>query len=389
MRGSLDLSLVSSHHLKGWMTERGADPERIDVIYTNVDCERWKPDPDARRRLREEWEVADEEVVILYTARLCEQKQPQVLVRALADLERRGVPYRAVVAGDGELRGAFERSLREQRLTGRVRMLGAVPTGAMREVMSACDLFFLPSRWEGIALSLFEAMAMGLVVVGADVGGQRELVTPECGVLLPLGDEDTQVKGYADALGTLLRDGDARRAMAARARARVAESFPLEGMADAFVAAIERARATPGRSAQRLPVDLAHQWAEQAVDYVRLTRLADSLWIEREQLRARLGAEIVPASPVQELLAEQRLAQIEASRSWRVLQRIKRSWPYRAIARLRFGPGWDVEAPSEDAAQRVARIEASRAYRAIRALKRNPLYRWYARRRWGPDWDRS
>jgi glycosyltransferase involved in cell wall biosynthesis len=50
--------------------------------------------------------------------------------------------------------------------------------------MAATDIFFLPSQWEGIALTLFEAMAMQLVPVAADVGGQRELVTPDCGFLI-------------------------------------------------------------------------------------------------------------------------------------------------------------------------------------------------------------
>ena len=394
MRSSLDLALVSSAHLKSWMTARGADPERIEVVYTSIDTDRWRRDPAARGRLRTEWEVDDDEVVLLFAARLHDQKQPHVLVRALAELDRCGVPFRCVIAGDGELRDSVVDSLRSLRLTDRVRLLGSVPTGAMRDVMSAADVFFLPSRWEGIALSVFEAMAMELVVVGADVGGQRELVTPECGVLLPRGDEETEVKGYADALVTLLRDPERRRAMAARARERVARHFQLDAMADAFVAAIERARRDPARAARgRLPDELAREWAEQAVDYVRVTKLADTLWLEREQLRARseTGGRRISrhGGLTHELLAEQQLVQIEASRSWRLIQRLRQTHLYRAWARLRLGAGWDVEPASEEAGLRLARIEASWPFRLIQWLKRNPVYAWYARRRYGADWDRT
>jgi len=386
---SLDVALVSSQHLKGWMVERGADPDRIDVVHTNVDAERWQRNDATRARLRAEWEIGDDEPLILFAARLCEQKQPHVLVGVFAELDRRGIPFRAVIAGDGELRELVETSLRLKRLTDRVRLIGSVRTADMRDVMSACDLFFLPSRWEGIALSIFEAMAMGLVVVGADVGGQRELVTPDCGILLPVADEESQIKAYADTLTTLLCDVERRRAMGQRARARVREAFDIEGMVDAFTGALDRARHTPGRRTRgRLPDDLAHEWAEQAVDYVRLTRLADSLWLERDQLRARLAisGDDASAALVPRLVAEQRITDIEASRSWRTVQRVRRSVLYRVWARLRLGPGWDLEPPSVDPQLRLARIQSSRGFRLIRALKRNPAYGWYARRRW-PDWE--
>jgi len=214
-------------------------------------------------------------------------------------------------------------------------------------------------------------------------------VTPECGMLLPVADEETQIKAYADALTMLLADAETRRAMGSRARVRVREGFDLERMVDAFIGALDRARGVAAQSTRgRLPGDLAREWAEQAVDYVRLTQLADSLWVERERLRARLAGSAIPGSAefVPTLVAEQRIADIEASRSWRMVERVRRSLPYRAWARLRFGPGWDVEPPASDPQLRLARIQSSRAFRLIRALKRNPAYSWYARRRW-PDWE--
>jgi hypothetical protein len=87
----------------------------------------------------------------------------------------------------------------------------------------------------------------------------------------------------------------------------------------------------------------------------------------------------------QSLLAQAELDCIESSRAWRCVQRAKRNFVYRLIARLRFGPYWDVERDLENPALRLARIKNSRAYRAIQALKRNAVYRWYARRRYGNE----
>src|SRR5204862_161798 len=97
----------------------------------------------------------------------------------------------------------------------------------VRDLMAASDIFFLPSQWEGIALSIYEAMSMGLAVVGADVGGQNELVTPDCGILLPRSTEDEEAAAYAETLEALVADPARLAELGCSARRRVSEKFPL------------------------------------------------------------------------------------------------------------------------------------------------------------------
>ncbi len=94
--------------------------------------------------------------------------------------------------------------------------------------MAAADVLFVPSRSEGISLALYEAMASGTPVVGARVGGQAELVTEDCGVLVERSTPAEEAVLYADAIEPLLRDPERRAAMGAAARARVETTFPLE-----------------------------------------------------------------------------------------------------------------------------------------------------------------
>lgn len=75
------------------------------------------------------------------------------------------------------------------------------------------------------------------------------------------------------------------------------------------------------------------------------------------------------------------LAHLEGSRAWRMAQALKRTPLYRAYARARFGPGWDLVDPAEDPRQRLERISRSRIARIIQAMKRTGAYRFYARRR--------
>jgi glycosyltransferase involved in cell wall biosynthesis len=327
MQSCLDRTLVSSQHLEAWMTARGADPEHVEVVHTGVDTEAWCPRPESRSRLRQAWGVAEDEPVVLHAARLCAQKQPHVLAQTLLALSRRNVRFHAVIAGEGEARPWLEQFFRDHALGARVRFLGAIPPDEMRDVMSASDVFFLPSRWEGIALSLYEAAAMELAIVSADVGGQRELLSAYYGILLPPGDEEREIEQYSLSLASLLPDAERRRELGRRARDRVSKEFRIEETLERMMRLFEKARNTERRAA--LPPDLAREWATQAVEYLRIGAHAGAL--EAHLARA--------------LHAEARLAQVEASRAYRLVRKLKRSSPYRLYARWRYGPGWELQAP--------------------------------------------
>ncbi|MCC6283846.1 MAG: glycosyltransferase [Phycisphaerales bacterium] len=298
--GHLDLSITASEHLRSWMVARGADPARTEVCTINVDADEWKPDPDACARVRERLGLDSAEPVILYAGRLCAQKQPEVFARTMGLLAGAGERFTALVAGDGEDRPLLERRLREVGAAGKVRMLGECSGEQMRELMAASDIFFLPSRWEGIALVLYEAMSAGAVVVGADVGGQKELVTPDCGVLLPKAapgrEAEDEPPAYARALAALLRAPKMRLAMRAAARTRVESHFRLSAMGDRMDALLQRA-VELNRTDPRARVDalLAFDFADRSAEARRLARAADRLWQENKRLR-QLAAP--PTGPV-------------------------------------------------------------------------------------------
>jgi len=238
----LDLQIVASAYLKGWMVQRGAAAERVQVCHINIDAQQWQPDPEQRAAVRRELGVEDGVPVVLYAGRICPQKQPRVFARAVQRLAQRFSSFVALVAGDGPELEWLRAFVNKQGLEGQVRLLGAVANERVRELMAAADVFFLPSQWEGIALSLYEAMACALPVVGADVGGQRELVTPECGILVARSVEDSEAEHYAQALAALLQEPYRRQAMGQAGRRRVTEHFTLDGMGERMVALLQEAR---------------------------------------------------------------------------------------------------------------------------------------------------
>jgi glycosyltransferase involved in cell wall biosynthesis len=102
--------------------------------------------------------------------------------------------------------------------------------------LQALDVYVLPSGWEAFAIGLLEAQACGVPQVATDVGGTREAVVPETGLLVPPGDP----AALAEAVVALLQDPQRRAAMGAASRARHAERFTVERMVAATAALYDR-----------------------------------------------------------------------------------------------------------------------------------------------------
>ena len=200
----LDRTVASSEHLKDWMTERGTAPEKISVVTTNIDSEEWRRDRYDGDTLRRKWELPEDVPVILFAGRLCEQKQPHVMAGAIRLLHERGLRFLCLVAGGGEEEHWLRDYVNRYRLA-ELRVLGPRSNEEVRELLAASDIFFLPSRHEGISVALYEAMAMSSAVVRPMWADKRELVTPDCGMIVARGPDEAN--RYADTLSSLLRTG--------------------------------------------------------------------------------------------------------------------------------------------------------------------------------------
>ena len=110
--------------------------------------------------------------------------------------------------------------LQEAGLGERLRLLGYREDVA--DLMAAADIFVLPSRFEGLPMSVIEAMLTGLPVVATNVRGPAEQVVPELtGLLVPPGD----ASALAAALGRLAADAALRARMGAAGRKRAVQRY--------------------------------------------------------------------------------------------------------------------------------------------------------------------
>ena len=272
----LNLSITVSHHLRDWMTARGGDPARIAVCYANIDADVWNAARFDRASVRRTYGIPPETPLILVIGRLSAEKRPRLAVHIFRKLAKRGIAFHALIIGDGPERPVVERLLRNPLLRN-VRLTGALPEEEVREVMAAGDILLLPSAREGIALALYEAMAMELVPVAADIGGQRELVTPDCGVLIPPSRNETAA--YVAALVALLRDPARRAAMSACARRRILDHFRIDQFGERMDMLIRRARDDALRAERPIPAESdVVRSATEAICLARQSRDAARLW---------------------------------------------------------------------------------------------------------------
>jgi len=142
-------------------------------------------------------------------------------LRAAAELP--GADF--VLAGEGPERAGLEALATELGIAERVHFLGY--RDDIPQLLAACDVFALPSLYEGSSLAVLEAMAAGRPVVSSAIGGTDELIDDGVdGLLVAPGD----TAGLAGALRRLLDDAELRKSFAERARRRVERDFTPTAM---------------------------------------------------------------------------------------------------------------------------------------------------------------
>jgi colanic acid/amylovoran biosynthesis glycosyltransferase len=169
--------------------------------------------------------------VIVSVGRLHAHKAHDVLIRACDILRGKGVRFRCVIVGDGELRGDLERLVVELGLTGVVEFAGALSSEQVSAVLRTASVFVLTSAVEVVGLAYAEAMATGLPVVGTRMYGVPELVEDGVsGYLCAAGDSEC----IAGRIESLLGRGDLGQAIGLRGRQRVEELHDVRKQAAAL-----------------------------------------------------------------------------------------------------------------------------------------------------------
>lgn len=136
---------------------------------------------------------------IMFLGRLSNEKNPITFVRIIRKVvDVLECNIKAFMVGEGELRNEVIAEIQKNNLENTIELLGFVdnPYGLLSETKILC----MPSTWEGFGLAAIEALALGKPVVAANVGGLKDIVTPDSGYLC------SSLETYAEAIIELLSD---------------------------------------------------------------------------------------------------------------------------------------------------------------------------------------
>jgi glycosyltransferase involved in cell wall biosynthesis len=156
-------------------------------------------------------------------ARFSEQKDHETLIRAMAHLKPGAA--RLNLIGDGERRAPCEQLARDLRVAPHIRFWG--DRQDVPELLAGCHVFVLSTNWEGLPISILEALRAGLPVVATAVAGVPELVLEgHTGFLAPRKDP----LALARALGVLVENETLRAKLGRKAREHFLVHFTLDEM---------------------------------------------------------------------------------------------------------------------------------------------------------------
>jgi glycosyltransferase involved in cell wall biosynthesis len=224
--------IACSLYQKDQYSRMGLPSADATVIYNGIDLKRFNGTPAALRDLR-----------LLFSARLVPEKGAHTAVLALAKLVGGGVQNATLtIAGvrvfPWDYSDALRKIVADQGLQDRVTFLHDVPPEAMAELYRRHNVLVFPSRHvEGLPMTVLEAMASGLVVVGTTTGGTRELLRDrETGYVVPPDDPDS----LASTLLLIAREPARAQALAAAGQQHVRATADLNVIADQTEAYLER-----------------------------------------------------------------------------------------------------------------------------------------------------
>src|SRR4051812_11802526 len=219
----VDCFICASEAIRQMLIGDGVPAGRTVAVHEGIDIDRVERAEPAN--LHGELWLPHQAPIVGNVAALVPHKGQRHLIEAARAVVQQVPDARFIIAGEGELRPALERQIKEHHLEKHVLLAGFRPD--VLSVHKAFDIFVMSSVTEGLGTSLLDAMAAAKPIVATRAGGIPEVVADgETGVLVAPRDH----AAMAEAIVRLLKDETLRRQMGDAGRARARSLFSAERM---------------------------------------------------------------------------------------------------------------------------------------------------------------
>lgn len=149
-----------------------------ETVYNPVDIEKFKIDNTV---IKEKNKI----VTLISIGRFVEQKNQKLLIDSLIKLNNKNI--KLVFLGDGMLKKTLEKYVKDNNMDKNIIFKGNVSN--VNYELNKADIFVLSSVYEGLPMTILEAMACGMPIISTDVGGVKDIVTNN-GIVVPSNNED-------------------------------------------------------------------------------------------------------------------------------------------------------------------------------------------------------
>ncbi len=212
---------VKEHLVKDFLL----DEQKIELIYNGIDLSRFTSESSfSKAALRRKFGLKGSPIIGII-ARLSEVKGHIYLIQAMKEILEFYPKAQLFIAGDGKIKDELVKLARRLGVFENIVFVAEISDTV--EALSVMDIFVMPSLNEGLGLSLMEAMAFGLPVIGSNVGGIKTLIQDGySGVLVPAADS----LSIAGAVVELLKDQKRAQYLGGNARNFINHKFSEEEM---------------------------------------------------------------------------------------------------------------------------------------------------------------
>lgn len=217
--------------------------DNIDVVYIGTEEDKFDPnkvEPSGDKLLEK---IIDKKKVI-FPCRIAEQKRPYLMVEILKKLTKQRKDIAFLVVGDGNLLEGVKEKVDFYGISDNIVFVPA--KNDIREYYKIADATLICSMIEGLSLTAYESLAMGVPVITSDVGGQKELVNNSCGRTVKLYQDpnndinnynysNEEVNAYVNAIIDVIDDNSIKN----NCRKRILEGFTVSQMQDKMLQIIK------------------------------------------------------------------------------------------------------------------------------------------------------
>ncbi len=226
LAGLADLIIVNSKAGLDYSADHGLPRKKMIVISNGIDTERFIPAPEAGEKIRSEWNVQTDDILVGLVARMDPKKDHMTFLSAAGQVVRQcpGVKFVCVGRGEKAEQERLEKACSDKGLEGKVIWAGL--RSDMPAVYNAFDILCLSSGFgEGFPNVIGEAMSCGVPCVATDVGDSA-MIIGRAGIVVPPSNHKKLAAGIVEMVSRLKKNND----IVDHARTRILDLFTIDRM---------------------------------------------------------------------------------------------------------------------------------------------------------------